>query len=93
MAYRQAFKVVRRLITKESEIISAIAPISSDLALLVEQQNNFLKETIIKQVAQEANDTRKEAITVISVIAIVVLPLKLKRLACKAKTQKKFVWL
>lgn len=72
LAYRQAFETVRVLITKESGIISALAPISSDLALLVEQQDNFLEETIIKQVAQEANDTRKAAITVISVIAIVV---------------------
>lgn len=72
LAYRQAFEAVRGLIAKETEIISALATISSDLTLLVEQQDNFLEDTIIKQVAQEANDTRKAAITVISVIAIVV---------------------
>lgn len=70
--YRQAFEAVRGLITKDAEITSALTIISHDLTLLVEQQDNFLEEIIIKQVAQEANDTRKAAITVISVVAIIV---------------------
>ena len=70
--YRQAFEAVRGLITKDAEITSALTVISYDLTLLVEQQDNFLEEIIIKQVAQEANDTRRAAITVISVVAIIV---------------------
>lgn len=72
LAYRQAFEAVKGLIIKEAEIISALSTISSDLNLLVEQQDSFLEETILKQVAQEANDTRKTAMIVISVIAVIV---------------------
>lgn len=72
VAYRQAFDSVRGLITQETKLISALNSISANLTLLVEKQDDFLEETIIKQVASEANDTRKAAMSIISAIAIVV---------------------
>jgi methyl-accepting chemotaxis protein len=72
LAYRQAFDDAKGLITKEVGIIKSLVPITNDLAALVDQQDKFLEETVLQQVAQEANDTRKAAISVISVAAIVV---------------------
>lgn len=72
LAYRQAFESARDLVKQEAEIASALTSISADLTALVESQDDFLEETIIKQVALEANETRKAAISIISAIAIVV---------------------
>ncbi|MGH1485348.1 MAG: methyl-accepting chemotaxis protein [Cellvibrionaceae bacterium] len=72
LAYRLAFDATRGLITKEAQITKALAPITSELSVLVNEQDKFLEETVLQQVAQEANDTRKAAMTVISLAAVIV---------------------
>ena len=72
LAYRLAFDSTRGLITKETQIGTALAPITRKLSTLVDGQDQFLEEKVLKQVAQKANDTRKTAIKVISLAAIIV---------------------
>ncbi|MGH1440198.1 MAG: methyl-accepting chemotaxis protein [Cellvibrionaceae bacterium] len=71
-AYRNAFEGVRILVDKEVEINTVLLPVTENLNTLVEQQNAFLEETVIQQVAKEADSAGKAAMTIIGVSGLVV---------------------
>lgn len=72
VGYQSAFDGAKELIAKEGELVTELAVIAQDLMALVEEQDIFLGETVLQQVAQEADDTRSSAMTVISLVAISV---------------------
>jgi methyl-accepting chemotaxis protein len=70
--YRTDFDVVSALITTESNIITVLVPLAEELSETVNRQNTFLEETVIQQVAREADEASKAALKIISAAAIVV---------------------
>ncbi len=72
LAYRTAFDATKVFITKDTEILTSIVPISDQLVEVVAQQDKFVNETVIKQTTTDADNTRKTAMKIIFTAALIV---------------------
>ncbi len=72
LAYRVAFDTTKVFITKDTEILNSILPISKQLVDVVAQQDQFVNETVIKQTTIDADNTRKTAMKIIFIAAFIV---------------------
>ncbi len=70
--YRQSFEEVRTLINKERETLGFMVPLIVDLDTLIEQQNAFLKNTVIRQTIDEAVASRASATRFILAATVIV---------------------
>ena len=70
--FRQVFDATQGLIKKDQEIISVILPIKNQLSDVVEQQNSFFENTLIKQVRIESKLALDTAKVIIAAVAMIV---------------------
>ncbi len=83
--YRSAFDEAKVLISKASEINAALAPISDNLAKMVQEQKAFLTESVLTQVSAEADDAREAALQIIISAGFVVGAIMFLSLAANAR--------
>jgi len=70
--YRNAYDKIKNLIDKESTIASELQPVLTELNDIVQQQQKFLNDTVIKQVIAQADSTQQTAMNIMLIAAIIV---------------------
>lgn len=70
--YRNAYDEIKNLIDKESTIVSESQPVLTELNDIVQQQQKFLNDTVIKQVIAQADSTQQTAMNIMLIAAIIV---------------------